>query len=279
MKLTRRRIKKKTSRVKRRKVRRKTKNRRKSFRRKKTKGRRRRRSRGGALELLSSVFGQNQKRRKAEAAVAEATAAVAAANKAAVEAERKLDVCNTNLNTAKLANENRNRRREELARIKREVDDNRKKAISDGGDKLYQEYDRLRAEIKNVNQKKMRDQAEAEAKSEYIDSSQEEYYTDIIDIYEQSQKKILEEKLPLIFLVKKNITDILDREGRSSYELLNLNIGATRAKINQSYRNLVRYVHPDKAVGLHDDLSDEDKKNMQKAFDIVTAAKDELLGR
>lgn len=49
MKLTRRRIRKKTSRVKRQKLGRKTKNRRKSFRRKRTKGRRRRRkSRGGS---------------------------------------------------------------------------------------------------------------------------------------------------------------------------------------------------------------------------------------
>ena len=47
MKLTRRRIRKKSSRVKRRKVGRKTKNRRKGFRKKRTKGRRRRRSRGG----------------------------------------------------------------------------------------------------------------------------------------------------------------------------------------------------------------------------------------
>ncbi len=51
MKLTRRRIRKRTSRVKRQKLVRKTKNRRKSFRKKRTKGRRRRRSRrGGAAE-------------------------------------------------------------------------------------------------------------------------------------------------------------------------------------------------------------------------------------
>ncbi len=50
MKLTRRRIRKRTSRVKRRKVGRKTKNRRKSFRKKRTKGRRRRRSGGGGQE-------------------------------------------------------------------------------------------------------------------------------------------------------------------------------------------------------------------------------------
>jgi hypothetical protein len=53
MKLTRRRIRKKTSRVKRQKLGRKTKNRRKSFRKKRTKGRRRRRSRrGGAGDIL-----------------------------------------------------------------------------------------------------------------------------------------------------------------------------------------------------------------------------------
>ena len=50
MKLTRRRIRKRTSRVKRQKVGRKTKNRRKSFRKKRTKGRRRRRSRRGGAE-------------------------------------------------------------------------------------------------------------------------------------------------------------------------------------------------------------------------------------
>jgi len=50
MKLTRRRIRKRSSRVKRQKIGRKTKNRRKSFRKKRTKGRRRRRSRRGGGE-------------------------------------------------------------------------------------------------------------------------------------------------------------------------------------------------------------------------------------